>query len=749
MFGNAGNDTYVIDSARDVIIDDGGDIGDSIFASISIDLSAGSYKNIELVTLVGSKALNVTGNDQGNDLTGNAGANRLSGGGGLDVLVGLNGNDTLDGGAGDDILSGGAGNDTFIVDSELEVVIGEQAGRAGGIDTVFSSAGDYELSSNVENLVLLTGALFGTGNDLSNVITGNDAANFLGGGDNGSDTLRGGAGNDTLDGGTLGKDSMAGGAGNDSFEVDDGDKVSELGGATGGIDLVEYFGKVGFTLGANIENLRLRSTGPFTFGIGNNLNNVIEGDSSTNRLSGLGGNDSITGGFGDDILDGGSGIDTLSGGDGNDIYVVDSVLDVILDKGAGGFDAVQSSVSFDLTANGTTVTSDLAFLFLTGNRAINGTGNGRDNTIEGNAAANVLDGGAGNDSLKGGAGNDRLIGGADAGSDTLDGGTGVDTLEGGDGNDIYLVDNAKDKVVETSAAISSDFVVASASYILSDNIEGLTLIGTAVSGAGNAQGNGIIGNGLANKLFGLEGADTLTGNLGNDSLDGGKGIDVLVGGDGNDTYFVDSAGDTVDESTGSGIDTVVASVSFSLAPALAAAVENLTLAAGAGDIDATCNGQNNLILGNEGRNVLNGADGNDTLSGNGGNDFLSGGAGGDSLDGGAGDDSLAGSTGDDTLAGGAGNDRFLYDSPLDGHDLIRGFDGNAAGGQDTLDLEALFDTLGTATADREGRVQIADRGANVDVRVDTDGDGIFDLFAATLQTADAITVGADIAVGTL
>ncbi|HEX6092062.1 MAG TPA: hypothetical protein VFZ07_01850, partial [Dongiaceae bacterium] len=86
---------------------------------------------------------------------------------------------------------------------------------------------------------------------------------------------------------------------------------------------------------------------------------------------------------------------------------------------------------------------------------------------------------------------------------------------------------------------------------------------------------------------------------------------------------------------------------------------------------------------------------------------------------------------------------------LDGRDLIAGFDGNPVGDQDFLDMDALFDSLGVATADRAARVQATDRGAAVDIRVDTNGDGTFDLFAATLQTPDAITVGADIVVGSL
>ena len=94
-------------------------------------------------------------------------------------------------------------------------------------------------------------------------------------------------------------------------------------------------------------------------------------------------------------------------------------------------------------------------------------------------------------------------------------------------------------------------------------------------------------------------------------------------------------------------------------------------------------------------------------------------------------------------------DQFFYEGVLDGHDLIRGFDGNSTGGQDLVDFESLFDSLGTATADREGRVQISDRGAAVDVRLDTDGDGSFELFAVTIQTSDAVTIGRDILVGGL
>ena len=89
-----------------------------------------------------------------------------------------------------------------------------------------------------------------------------------------------------------------------------------------------------------------------------------------------------------------------------------------------------------------------------------------------------------------------------------------------------------------------------------------------------------------------------------------------------------------------------------------------------------------------------------------------------------------------------------YTSVLDGHDVVIGFDGNAAGGQDVFDLSQLFVNLGVAVGDRAARVQIVDNGASVEIAVDTDGIGGFDLAVATLKTADNITVGPDVLVGT-
>jgi hypothetical protein len=93
--------------------------------------------------------------------------------------------------------------------------------------------------------------------------------------------------------------------------------------------------------------------------------------------------------------------------------------------------------------------------------------------------------------------------------------------------------------------------------------------------------------------------------------------------------------------------------------------------------------------------------------------------------------------------GNAGNDTFRYSGPLDGHDLIADFDGDAAGGQDVLNLDALFDKLGVAGADRAGRVSLTDGGSAVDVAIDADGNAAngFELKAVTLITDRCVALG--------
>ena len=130
-----------------------------------------------------------------------------------------------------------------------------------------------------------------------------------------------------------------------------------------------------------------------------------------------------------------SGADTLIGGQGYDKYIIDDALDTVIENQNGGYDDIESSVSYTLSAN-------VEGLTLTGSDDLTGTGNELDNVIVGNSGNNVIDGMAGDDELQGGDGNDTLRGGgteAEQGSDKLFGGLGDDLLIGGTTSSNYLV----------------------------------------------------------------------------------------------------------------------------------------------------------------------------------------------------------------------------------------------------------------------------------------------------------------------
>ena len=446
-------------------------------AANTIDTGAGNDTVTILPTTSGDYTVN-----------GGAGNDIITGGAGNDILVGDIGNDSLDGGAGVDNMTGGDGNDVYYIDIDTDVVTETNAlASTGGIDTVNSSLAAYTLGANLENLTLTgTAAINGTGNSLNNTITGNTANN----------TLTSGAGNDVLNGST-GADTMIGGVGNDTYYVDNaGDITTEA--FNQGTDTV--FASLTWTLADNLENLTL--TGPAAInGTGNSLNNTITGNTANNTLAG---------GAGNDVINGNTGADTLIGGLGDDTYYVDNAGDITTEALNQGTDTVFASLTWTLADN-------LENLTLTGPAAINinGTGNALDNTITGNTAANTLTGGAGND--------------------VLNGNIGADTLIGGLGDDIYYVDNAGDITTEALSQ-GTDTVSASLTWTLADNLENLTLTGTAaINGTGNALNNTIKGNAANNTFNGGDGDDTIDGAAGDDVLLGGNGNDVLLGGSGNDS----------------------------------------------------------------------------------------------------------------------------------------------------------------------------------------------------------------------
>jgi serralysin len=255
---------------------------------------------------------------------------------------------------------------------------------------------------------------------------------------------------------------------------------------------------------------------------GGSGNDVLDGGKGDDTLRGGEGVDLLKGGEGNDTLDGGKGADKLVGGLGDDTYIVDNVGDRLRERRDEGIDTVQSSVSYQLTAN-------LENLTLVGADALNATGNQLSNVLMGNGENNLLQGLAGGDRLSG-----------EAGDDTLDGGLDGDFMIGGLGSDRYIVDNQGDFLTE-SAVTGTDVVEASVDFVLGANFENLTLTGTALSGTGNE---------LSNKLTGNASNNTLNGGAGSDELIGGNGNDILTGGDGIDRFTYGVTGQSATPETG-------------------------------------------------------------------------------------------------------------------------------------------------------------------------------------------------------
>jgi Ca2+-binding RTX toxin-like protein len=94
----------------------------------------------------------------------------------------------------------------------------------------------------------------------------------------------------------------------------------------------------------------------------------------------------------------------------------------------------------------------------------------------------------------------------------------ANVLAGGTGDDTYIVYDSTDQAVEQFGE-GTDLVRSSANYTLADNVENLTLTGTAaLNGTGNGIANAITGNSAANVITGGGGADRLSGRGGPDQF---------------------------------------------------------------------------------------------------------------------------------------------------------------------------------------------------------------------------------------
>ena len=426
-----------------------------------------------------------------NYLDGGAGDDTLSGANGIDALFGGAGSDQLSGFAGDDVYDGGAGNDSmqdfggsdtylfglgsghdtvtdFGVFGEIDtlqltegvnesdlVIMQDISSPIGGTTIILTDSSDrfqVQHAFSIEQFFFTDGTIWDAADIQAHIqqvsLSGTEANDILFGstlgdhlkGFGGSDTLDGRGGHDYLDGGT-GADVMSGGQGDDTYLVDNAsDEVSET--VNEGTDTIHS--SVTYTLSANVENLTLTGTAAIN-GRGNLLDNVLVGNSATNRLS---------------------------GGIGDDTYIV-GAGDTIVESNRGGVDTAKSSVTW-------TLGSHVENLTLIGAAAINGTGNSVSNVMHGNAAANTLSGkngndtlaaGQGNDILNGGEGNDTYLFGRGEGQDLVqDSGGSADKLRYDSGiNPLDLVISRQASDLRLSIHGSTDYVTVQNWYTSSSN----------------------------------------------------------------------------------------------------------------------------------------------------------------------------------------------------------------------------------------------------------------------------------------
>lgn len=604
----------------------------------------------------------------GDDLIyGNGGDDFLHGGRGNDTLYGGDGNDTLIGGEGDDSLVGGGGNDTYIYEGEGKDTVVEEkwatvyeqvwvqdniysefyskwveAGKKEIVDAgddivifgknitiedvTISRVGDdlvFALNTTDDKLTIknwyvsenqrvetfrFSDGLTLNAEQISNVRIDKDSNDTINGGstsevivtNNGKDGINAGKGNDVIvnkKGDTLyyfqpgdGQDIIYDYAGNDkliiggntnpknlTYRRDKTDLVIKIKNTSDSITVKNWF----LSASNRIEEILIVYNGgiysvtdnsimkALTSSKGTNGNNTLYGTSGNDTIHAYAGDDFISTGAGNDVIYGGLGNDIMIGGTGDDKYYVETINDTVIENENEGNDTVVASCSYELADN-----VENLYLYAEAG-AINGRGNALDNTIIGNDYDNIIDGK-----------------------------DGTNKLYGGKGNDTYIINasNANDTIYEY-ANEGIDTVKSSITYTITNaNVENLILTGNNnIDGRGNKLGNYIQGNSGSNILRGAEG---------NDTLYGGGGVDSLYGGKDDDTYIVDNKTTLVKEMADEGIDTVIASVNYTLTNH----VENLTLS-GTKNLKATGNTMDNIIIGNSGDNILEGKKGNDTLQG--------------------------------------------------------------------------------------------------------------------------------------
>ena len=362
----------------------------------------------------------------------------------------------------------------------------------------------------------------------------------------------------------------------------------------------------------------------------------------------------ISGDDGNDTIYSGSVSSRLNGGTGDDLIVISASNQGTAADGGAGFD----TLSFAAARGGVTI--DLSIYF--SQQSTGGAGNVGVISIE------KVIGGAFDDTLTGSDADNVLIGGA--GNDRLTGGAGFDLLYGGTGDDDYFVSGQLERIFEKDGEgfdevfSTIDLRITEAAF---PSIEKFWLLGSATKATSAGRGDYVVGNDADNTFIMRGGDDIVLGGLGDDIIVGGTGADYMAGERGDDFYFVDDAGDLIEELFDQGRDTVFAEIDY----ILPRHVEQLRLF-GPAAVNGTGNALDNTIFAGQSPATLRGEGGNDTLIGSQSNDRLFGGDGDDAISGRGGEDELHGGNGNDTLFGDDQSDALYGDA---GSDILRGLSG--------------------------------------------------------------------------
>jgi Ca2+-binding RTX toxin-like protein len=240
------------------------------------------------------------------------------------------------------------------------------------------------------------------------------------------------------------------------------------------------------------------------------------------------------------------------------------------------------------------------------------------------------------------------------------------------------------------------------------------------------------------EINGGAGADTLTGSDAADVIVGGPGDDALTGAGGDDVFVTAGVAHGFDAVTGgAGVDRVEAVAgNVRIGLRSVASLERITSGGNpnVGVLGST--GNDTLNFGGVTFSGISDVDANagaDNVTGSAAADALFGGAGNDTINGGGGVDSITGGIGNDTMNGGAGNDFFRFGAGF-GADTVAGFDANATGGQDLLDVSA----LGITAANLGSSVTISAVAGGTRLTIGTNTITLNGVAPASLSSADFV-----------